>query len=738
MTVAPERITDSQVDWADANRLFLEVGLRRIRLLLALRIRWLRARWAGFAAVGLEADVEAAELRDRQVDRVLAGEERDAFLRFLHADPEGRRIQGEIDFLREETNRLRAELANRGWAPALDQLIERLGLSELDGDVLLLALSRHLDPALGQVMAYVQDDLTRPCPTAHLALQLLAPDDPDPLAAAHSFESHAPLLRYRLIEPAGDGPVTDGFRIGLRAAGFIQGFNSTDPRLARCIEDAMRLPLTAAQEELVRKVVQWAGSALVGGTWPRLNLVGPRGHGAEAAAAKICDDLGLGLMRIDLETLVALDADPISLLERETALLGSAIYLELEPAELADTRPPLTAHFERLLVGLRALVFVGSETLFETRLPLLYLPLPRPQRRDQPELWRRALGQAELADGELLPLVEQFDLGPGEIARLATLTRARTRVEEGGERAVGSAQLWETCRETLRRGMDGLAQRISSAFERSDLVLGTDAHHLLDEIRDQVRHRKRVYSEWGFGRKLSRGRGITALFSGPSGTGKTMAAEALASELDLDAYRVDLSSVVSKYIGETEKNLRRVFDAAERAGVVLFFDEADALFGKRSEVKDSHDRYANIAIDYLLQRMEEYSGLAILATNLRSHLDQAFLRRLRFVVEFAFPDADRRREIWRRCLPLEAPLGDIDFDQLCRLKIAGGNIRNITLNAAFLAAAEGTPLGMSQLMRAAANEYTKEERLVSAAEFGRHLELARTKSASTTEARGTG
>ena len=244
---------------------------------------------------------------------------------------------------------------------------------------------------------------------------------------------------------------------------------------------------------------------------------------------------------------------------------------------------------------------------------------------------------------------------------------------------------------------------------------------------------KTVYSDWGLGLKFSRGRGITALFCGPSGTGKTLAAEILAIELELDAYRVDLSSVVSKYIGETEKNLRRVFDAAERAGVLLFFDEADALFGKRSDVKDSHDRYANIAIDYLLHRMEEYSGLAVLATNLRSHLDQAFLRRLRFVVEFGFPDASQRQEIWRRCMPAEAPLGDVNFEDLARLKVAGGNIRNITVNATFLAAAEGSPVSMSQLVRAAASDYAKEERLVSGSEFGNYLDLATSQRDTTTD-----
>ena len=216
----------------------------------------------------------------------------------------------------------------------------------------------------------------------------------------------------------------------------------------------------------------------------------------------------------------------------------------------------------------------------------------------------------------------------------------------------------------------------------------------------------------------ARGLGVSALFTGPSGTGKTMAAEVLANELRLDLYRIDLSQVVSKYIGETEKNLRRVFDAAEEGGAILLFDEADALFGKRSEVKDSHDRYANIEISYLLQRMEAYRGLAILTTNMKEALDPAFLRRIRFVVQFPFPDAGQRAEIWRRIFPAAAPTADLSVDRLARLNVAGGNIRNIALYAAFLAAEAGEPVRMAHLLAAARAEYAKLERPLTEAEIG--------------------
>jgi SpoVK/Ycf46/Vps4 family AAA+-type ATPase len=239
----------------------------------------------------------------------------------------------------------------------------------------------------------------------------------------------------------------------------------------------------------------------------------------------------------------------------------------------------------------------------------------------------------------------------------------------------------------------------------------------LHTIVAQVRQRAKVYEQWGFAKEGTRGLGLSALFAGASGTGKTLAAEVLAHQLQLDLYRIDLSSVVSKYIGETEKNLRRIFDAAEMGGAILLFDEADALFGKRSDVKDSHDRYANMEVAYLLQRMEAYRGLAILTTNLKNSLDQAFLRRLRFVVQFSFPDANQRTEIWRRVFPQGTPIENLSYQKLAKLNVPGGNIRNIALNAAFLAADENVPIQMRHLLQSAQAEYSKLERPLTEAEI---------------------
>jgi SpoVK/Ycf46/Vps4 family AAA+-type ATPase len=335
--------------------------------------------------------------------------------------------------------------------------------------------------------------------------------------------------------------------------------------------------------------------------------------------------------------------------------------------------------------------------------------LHEPGRAEQKRLWRAALGTTgDALNGALDSISAQFRFSAQAIGTAAQGVRERI---DAGQSACDA--LWAACRASGRGKLDELARRIPRGARWDDLVLPEPQLATLRQIAAQVRNRLRVYDDWGFGRGSTRGLGVAALFSGESGTGKTLAAEVLASELNLDLYRIDLSSVVSKYIGETEKNLRRVFDAAEGGGAVLLFDEADALFGKRSEVKDSHDRYANIEVSYLLQRMETYRGLAILTTNLKSALDTAFQRRLRFIVHFPFPDAQQREAIWLRSFPASAPTADLDFLKLARLHIAGGGIRNVALNAAFLAADDDAPLAMRHLLHAAHIESAKLERPLS-------------------------
>jgi SpoVK/Ycf46/Vps4 family AAA+-type ATPase len=338
------------------------------------------------------------------------------------------------------------------------------------------------------------------------------------------------------------------------------------------------------------------------------------------------------------------------------------------------------------------------------------LDVDKPTPTEQKRLWGRALGPVAASfNGQMDTLSEQFRLSARTIFNAATL---------GSENEPPRAEdLWNLCRSLARPKLEDLAQRLVPLAGWEELVLPELQMQMLRQLASQVRHRMKVYENWGFSAKGRRGFSISALFTGESGTGKTLAAEVLAHDLALDLYRIDLSAVVSKYIGETEKNLKQVFDAAEEGGVLLLFDEADALFGKRGEVKDSHDRYANIEVGYLLQRMEAFQGLAILTTNLKSCLDRAFMRRLRFTVNFPFPDAAQREAIWRKIFPATTPTKNLDPKKLAQLNVAGGNIHNIALNAAFMAARDETPVGMEHLVAAAKLEAQKIERPLSDVEI---------------------
>ena len=399
--------------------------------------------------------------------------------------------------------------------------------------------------------------------------------------------------------------------------------------------------------------------------------------------------------------------------EREAALSGAALLVDseqLDPTE-AGLAPAVTSFVERAATPV---MVSGTGHREFSRRPGITVDVPAPTMAEQRALWREALGAAagEL-NGEVDRIVGQFSMSPVSIRAVAADATA------GGTHDNGEAlraALWSGCRARARPAVEALAQRIDPVASWDDLILPEAQHRTLRDIAANARQRAKVYEEWGFGRGGGSGLGISVLFAGASGTGKTLAAEVLAHDLGVDLYRIDLSQVVSKYIGETEKNLRRVFAAAEHGGCALLFDEADAIFGKRSEVKDSHDRYANIEVSYLLQRMESYRGIAILTTNHRSALDPAFLRRLRFVIDFPFPGEAERLAIWKAAFPPAAPLNSVDWPRLAKLNVPGGVIRNIALLGAFLAADAREAVGMAHLLQAARAEYAKLERPLTQAE----------------------
>ena len=597
------------------------------------------------------------------------------------------------------------------FSSALDRLVEVFDLTAFERDLLLLCAGVELDGAFAEICRKAGG------PTFSLALALL------PEAHWSAITPSGPLRYWRMIELApGQTLTTAPLRIDERILHHIAGASCLDERLQGLVRRAeASAEATGGQREVAARVATlYASAAARGDPWPVVQLTGPKEAGAREIAAVAFKSRGLGLRVMRAADLPAGPAERAALLrlwEREAALTNCGLLMLTDDVETPDAARSLAAFVD----GARfSLILAGGEPTRQARRCARF-DLPRTPREEQLELWRRSLSatgssNAAALDDRLEHLVDQFDLDASAIA--AAGAEAAADLGETADLDTLSARLWDGARMQARARLDDLAQRIDSTATWDDLVLPEPQLALLRDMVVHVRRRVQVSERWGFAAKSSRGLGISALFAGASGTGKTLAAEILAGVLRLDLYRIDLSQVVSKYIGETEKNLRRVFDAAEAAGAVLLFDEADALFGKRSEVKDSHDRYANIEVSYLLQRMESYRGLAILTTNMKQALDPAFKRRIRFVVHFPFPEAPERAEIWRRAFPDATPTEALDIRRLAQLNIAGGNIRNIALGAAFLAANEERPVGMPHLLRVARAEYAKIERPLTDREIG--------------------
>jgi hypothetical protein len=603
------------------------------------------------------------------------------------------------------------EAPTSGPPMALDILVGAFELSSFERDVLVMCAGLELDGSLGALCASAQGSAQRAYPTFGLALAAL------PDAHWSALAPTAPLRHWRLVEVTpGSSLMTSALRIDERVLHFLAGVPGMDERLAGIVQPVWTTgEIVPSHRALADRIVAaWRRSAGAADR-PVMQLCGDAALDAReiCAAAAAAVGLRLSALPADLIPTAPNDTEALSRLwQREAVLSGGALLVEC--GDLDPENGPHAAALARFVEGLAGAVVVATREQRRLRRRLtIALDVAKPTTDEQLTVWRAALGDAsETLNGQVERLVGQFRLsapviraataqalGPGVFAQLDIRNR-----------------VWDACRAQARPRLDDLAQRIEPSASWDDLVLPDAQKQILRDIGGHVRHRVLVYETWGFARRGTRGLGLSALFAGASGTGKTMAAEVLANELRLDLYRIDLSSVVSKYIGETEKNLRRIFDAAEDGGAILLFDEADALFGKRSEVKDSHDRYANIEVSYLLQRMEAYRGLAILTTNLRHALDTAFLRRVLFVVEFPFPDVAHRTEIWRRVLPIEVPTDGLEPERLARLNIAGGNIRNIALNAAFLAADLEEPLRMTHMLMAARSEYAKMEKVLTEAE----------------------
>jgi hypothetical protein len=591
--------------------------------------------------------------------------------------------------------------------PALTIAARRFGLSAFEQHVLLLCAAMELDPDAAALCARALHDPSRPYPTFALALWLFDG------AAWDVMSPERPLRYWRLIEihQPGAQPLTaSALRADERIVNYIKGLNYLDDRLAPLFvpidaEDALTLP--ASQQAAVDTIVRGIGRTPPGTRLPLINVAGTDAASKQLVAARAAAALDLHLYRLPAELLPAQAAELETLarlIQREGVLMPVAVYLDAHEAERPGQGEGHAPPISRFLARTDGIIILDTrESWPGLSRPVLAIDVNTPTSAEQRAAWTAVIGRA---DSELpARLAGQFDLDLSTIGRIAA-------------NAPANEALWAACVAGTRPRLDNLAQRLDVKATLDQIVLPAAEKQLLRDIAGQVARRSLVYDDWGFSRRTSNGFGISVLFAGESGTGKTMAAECIADELQLDLYRIDLSAVVSKYIGETPKNLRQLFDAAERGGAILFFDEADALFGKRSEVRDSHDRYANIEINYLLQRIESYRGLAILATNLKAHLDTAFTRRLRFIVNFPHPEAVQRREIWAKAFPPEANAAVLDLDRLSRFDITGGTIRNIALNAAFLAAGTREQIiTMPLILEAARTEFRKMDRFINESDF---------------------
>ena len=594
----------------------------------------------------------------------------------------------------------------------LDQLRRLFSLTAAEADVLLLAVAPEIDPRYESIYAYLHNDVTRKGPSIELAIRLFFAGDYASAEVRRLFHPESTLLSELLITVSGERFPSRAMLSDARLAAFLIGDEAIDERLCpwtRCLavdDTAPALPFREEQVQVWRRafdaMCQSGGLMLVRGR---------RGCGRRAIAQALCHAARMPLLAARP---AGLDQTNLGLLRREARLRGSAVFIAL-PAETSVEM----VHTAFRTSGVP--VICGSRDRHDDdRFAGYIFDIPVLPAAAQRGVWQSALPPG--SDG-IEEVSAKFSLTAGQITAAAR-DATRGAMLRGGDR-VSVDDLHRAARNQAGTGLLRLATRVELTFGWDDLVLPAQVGTQLREICSQVRRKEHVYYDWGFASRLGAARGIAVLFAGPSGTGKTMSAGVIARELGLLLYRIDLATVVSKYIGETEKNLARIFEEAEDSNAILFFDEADALFGKRSEVKDAHDRYANLEIAYLLQRMETYSGIAILASNLLSNIDEAFARRMSHIVEFPFPDVALRQQLWRQCLPAEAPLNaDVNFAALAnQFHVTGGNIRNITLAAAFVASEQGCVIGMDHLIRATARELVKIGRQPSRAEFDNFYSL---------------
>jgi len=592
--------------------------------------------------------------------------------------------------------------------PALIQLQTRLELSAFERDLLLLCVAIELDTAIAGLCARVQGDPSRAYPTFALAMSIFDGatwDAQSPLR---------PLRYYRIIEisqafaqPLNMSPL----RADERIVNFVKGLAQLDDRIAPFVTPLTEAALPAALPPSQRAVAQQILDAFARDPSRPVQLLGRDPDSKQLIARAVAQARGMSLYRMPADMLPAQAADLetlIRLWQLESVLLPVALYVDAQDVDRGNESHAVP--LKRFLARSGGTLFIAGRETWPVPRGSQSFDVDKPAPVEQRALWVTELGPDHADDAQRL--AGQFNLSAAAIARIAA------EAKSGDESVPLRDRLWDRASAETQLRVDALAQRIETKATWNDIVLPPAEVALLRQIAVHVSGRSTVYDDWGFRERMNRGFGISALFAGESGTGKTMAAEVIANELRMSLHRIDLSAVVSKWVGEGEKNLQSLFNAADDANGILFFDEADALFGKRSEVQQSQDRFANIEINFLLQRLETYRGVAILATNMKSALDPAFLRRLRFIISFPFPGPDERRAIWEKVFPGATPKkATLDFARLARLSLTGGSIHNIALASAFLAAQRNTDVSTAIVLEAARTELRKIEKPINEADF---------------------
>jgi SpoVK/Ycf46/Vps4 family AAA+-type ATPase len=648
-------------------------------------------------------------------------------------------LQTRLDQTAADITQRVSESLRQGVRLRLVELVDLFDLTAFDLDVILICLAPELDRRYERLYAYLQDDVTRRHPTVDLILNLLCPDLETKIAARARFMPALPLLKYHLLQLGEESnqrsPSLLGKTVQLdsRIARYLLDDDEIDDRLrayARVAEATTRLNEVVFPDAFKQQLARLIERAQTHGRDLIVYCQGPYGVGKQTVAQACASALKTPLLIVNGQRLAANRVDEfetsISLIDREARLQGAILYWEDFDVLLADDKDMHLAPLLSMLEAHPEPTFLAGETAWEPLDALhaaafMRLEFPQPGYTERLKIWKIALaGLDEQAD--LAAVTNKFRLSGGQIRDAAVTARNLAVARDPSTPVITQEDLYTACRLQSNRKLITLAQKITPHYAWNDIVLPADQLSQLHEIYDQVQYRALVYDAWGFDDKLAMGKGLNILFAGPPGTGKTMAADVLAHALGLDLYKIDLATVISKYIGETEKNLARIFAEARTSNAILFFDEADALFGKRTQVKDAHDRYANVEISFLLQKMEEYEGVVILATNLHKNLDEAFVRRLHFTVEFPMPAVDDRRRIWEQIWPAATPRDpDLDLEFMARqIEVAGGNIRNIALASAFLAAADGGVVNMQHVIHATRREYQKMGKVLTNAEFGRY------------------